>query len=320
VTGFPLHAVGALIDGAGGAEVAEAMAVVTGVIVTRMIGWEGNHPMASGPHGFDLEEDFLLIGVKCGGGGRDRAGGYCGFVLGGRGRAGFGQLANISVHVLEEFQHTELIHGDDEGTFDVVDDLGGSSAGKGERGHPGEEREETGVLEECLSEGIKGRANVEEGVDGEGKGFVSEVSADLLDIGGRGKVIMKAVGIEGNVDGVDAFPFSGKGERREDDFGRGRRMGRGFPTSVGFGGRGMGGFGDGGDSGGGRGGKDSRHVGGFVEWSSNGKRQWGGVSYIRRGWSSHVSGSAQEPRSLLRLSILSIGLGRSGKSKFRGVI
>jgi hypothetical protein len=33
VTGFPLHAVGTLIEGAGGAEVAEAMAVMTGVIV-----------------------------------------------------------------------------------------------------------------------------------------------------------------------------------------------------------------------------------------------------------------------------------------------
>jgi hypothetical protein len=38
----------------------------------------------------------------------------------------------------------------------------------------------------------------------------------------EGKVITEAVGIERNVDGLNAFPFSGKGERREDDFGRGR--------------------------------------------------------------------------------------------------
>jgi hypothetical protein len=28
---------------------------------------------------------------------------------------------------LEEFQHAELVHGDDEGPFNVVDDLSGSS-------------------------------------------------------------------------------------------------------------------------------------------------------------------------------------------------
>jgi hypothetical protein len=47
-------------------------------------------------------------------------GGYCRFVLGGGRRAGFGQLLDVSVNVLEEFQHTELVHGDDKGSFDVV--------------------------------------------------------------------------------------------------------------------------------------------------------------------------------------------------------
>jgi hypothetical protein len=78
-----------------------------------------------------------------------------------------------------------------------------------------------------LSEGIKAGADIEKGVKGEGKGFVSEVLCDLLDISSRGEVIAKAVGIERDVDRLNALPFTGKGERREDDF-RGRRGTRGI--------------------------------------------------------------------------------------------
>jgi hypothetical protein len=46
-----------------------------------------------------------------------------------------------------------------------------------------------GVLEEHLSEGIEGGADIEEGIDGEGEGFVLEVCSDLLDVGGRGEVV-----------------------------------------------------------------------------------------------------------------------------------
>jgi hypothetical protein len=70
MSGFPLHAMGALIKGAGGAEVAEVVTMVTmvtGVIIAGVVGWEGNHPMASCPHRFDLEENLLLVGVKWGG-------------------------------------------------------------------------------------------------------------------------------------------------------------------------------------------------------------------------------------------------------------
>jgi hypothetical protein len=114
---------------------------------------------------------------------------------------------------LEELQLTELVHGDDKGSFNVVDDLCGTAAGERERGYPREEREEAGVLEEHLSTGIKGGADIEEGVDGKSEGFVSEVFSDLLHISSRGEVIAEAVGIEGDVDGLDAFSFRGKGER-----------------------------------------------------------------------------------------------------------
>jgi hypothetical protein len=67
MSGFPLHAMGALIKGAGGVEVAEVVTMVIGVIIAGVVGWEGNHPMASCPHRFDLEENLLLVGVKRGG-------------------------------------------------------------------------------------------------------------------------------------------------------------------------------------------------------------------------------------------------------------
>jgi hypothetical protein len=64
VSGLPFHAMGALIEGAGGAVVSETVAVVAQVIVVGVVGWEGNHPMASSPHGFDLEENLFLVRVK----------------------------------------------------------------------------------------------------------------------------------------------------------------------------------------------------------------------------------------------------------------
>jgi hypothetical protein len=188
-------------------------------------------------------------------------GGHGGLILRGWRGAGFSQLSDISINVLEEFQHTELVHGDDKGSFDVMDDLSSFPVGEGERGHPGEEREEAGVLEECLSEGIKGRANVKKGVNREGKGFVSKIFGDLLHVGSGGEIVVEAVGVEGNIDRLNAFPFGGKGEREKDDFGRGRGTDGGFPTSVGFSGGGVRCFGNGGDSGDGGGGEDSRHVG-----------------------------------------------------------
>jgi hypothetical protein len=65
VSGFPHHAVGALIERTGGAEMAEAVTLVAGLVVVGVIGREGNHPVSSGPHRFDSEENFFLIRVKC---------------------------------------------------------------------------------------------------------------------------------------------------------------------------------------------------------------------------------------------------------------
>jgi hypothetical protein len=188
-------------------------------------------------------------------------GGHSGLILGRQRGAGFSQLSDVSVNVLEKFQHAELVHVDDKESFNIMDDLSSSTVEEGERGHPREERREVGVLEECLSEGIKGRADVKKGVDGEGEGFVSEIFGDLLYVGSGGEVIMEAVGIEGDVDRLNAFPFGGKGKRGKDDFRKGRGTSRGFPASVGFSGGGTRGFGDGGDSGDSRGGEDGRHVG-----------------------------------------------------------
>jgi hypothetical protein len=58
---------GALVEGAGGAEVTKAVTVMARVIIAGVIGWEGNHPMASCPHRFNLEENLFLIRVKRGG-------------------------------------------------------------------------------------------------------------------------------------------------------------------------------------------------------------------------------------------------------------
>jgi hypothetical protein len=83
----------------------------------------------------------------------------------------------------------------------------------------------------------------------------------LLDIGVRGEVIAKAIGIERDVDRLDAFPFGSEGERGEDNF-RGRGgVSRGFQTSVGLSGRGARYFGDRGDGGDGGSGGDGSHVG-----------------------------------------------------------
>jgi hypothetical protein len=142
-------------------------------------------------------------------------GGHSGLVLRGWRGVGFSQLSDISIDVLEEFQHTELVHGDDKGSFDIVDDLGSSPVGEGKEGTSGEEREEAGVLEECLSEGIKGRADVKKGVNREGEGFVSKIFGDLLHVGSGGEIVAEAVGIEGNIDGLNAFPFGGKGKREK---------------------------------------------------------------------------------------------------------
>jgi hypothetical protein len=71
VSGFPLHTVGALIEGAGGAEMPKMVTVVARVIIVGVVGWEGNHPMASCPHGFNLEEHLFLVRVKRGGRSRD---------------------------------------------------------------------------------------------------------------------------------------------------------------------------------------------------------------------------------------------------------
>jgi hypothetical protein len=32
-----------------------------------VVDWEGYHPIASSPHGFNLEESFFLLRGKCGG-------------------------------------------------------------------------------------------------------------------------------------------------------------------------------------------------------------------------------------------------------------
>jgi hypothetical protein len=58
---------GALVEGAGGAEVTKVVTVMGRVIIAGVIGWEGNHPMASCPHRFNLEENLFLIRVKRGG-------------------------------------------------------------------------------------------------------------------------------------------------------------------------------------------------------------------------------------------------------------
>jgi hypothetical protein len=132
VSGFPLHAMGALIKGTGGAEVAEVVALMARVVVVGVIGGEGNHPMSSGPHELDLEEDLFLFRGKCGGQGRDGVGRYSRLVLRGGGRASFGQFSDVPINILKEFQHTEWIHGDDKEPFDVMDDLSGSTMREGE--------------------------------------------------------------------------------------------------------------------------------------------------------------------------------------------
>jgi hypothetical protein len=57
-------------------------------------------------------------------------GGYGGLIFRGERRADFSQFLDISVDILEELQHAELVHGDDEGFLDVMDDLSGSMTRK----------------------------------------------------------------------------------------------------------------------------------------------------------------------------------------------
>jgi hypothetical protein len=50
-------------------------------------------------------------------------------------RASASSLMYVSVNVLEEFQQAKLVHGNDEGTFDIMDNFSGFVAGEGEEGH-----------------------------------------------------------------------------------------------------------------------------------------------------------------------------------------
>jgi hypothetical protein len=117
-------------------------------------------------------------------------------------------------------------------------------------------------LEEGLSESEQGETDIKENVDGKSKALVSEVFGNLLHISSEREVIMEMAGIEGDIDGLDAFPFGGKGEGRADDFRRKRGTNRRLPTSVGFDRGRAKGFRDSGDSGGGEGGG---HVGGVTD-------------------------------------------------------
>jgi hypothetical protein len=113
-----------------------------------------------------------------------------------------------------------------------------------------------------LSESEQGETDIKENVDGKSKALVSEVFGNLLHISSGREVIMETAGIEGDIDGLDAFPFGDKGEGRADDIRRERGTNRRLPTSVGFGRGRAKGFRDSGDSGDSGGGEGGGHVGG----------------------------------------------------------
>ena len=86
-----------------------------------------------------------------------------------------------------------------------------------------------GILQVGASKGVKGGANVKEGVDGKGEGWGAEVVRKFFNILGVREVVAKGMGVEGNSHGVNRSRNCSQRDRRK----RIRRRGGRAPSGLG---------------------------------------------------------------------------------------
>ena len=85
------------------------------------------------------------------------------------------------------------------------------------------------VFKVSTPKGVKGGADVEKRVDGQGECGRVEVVGELFNISGVGEVIAESVGVEGNGHGVNRSRYCSQRDRRKTV----RRRGGGTPPSLG---------------------------------------------------------------------------------------